>query len=210
MAARIQWSQRIFSKFGTIQQFILPFGPRSSEQRTCRSKCSVSALEFVLCSVKTNILAPKWKNGVRNRILMCRRGEVGKTVYIPNESVSGGLGSKPVQNLVALASTKSHPIFHCRRCVAIATRPSHLPIPYRACIFDLHHPLLSSTSQSITPHLISPLWLAFFLSCPPSNCWPSQADDPWITMRRGKKITCSSMQARAGMEERAHLLHGWE
>ena len=33
---------------------------------------------------------------------------MGKQAYIPKKGVSGGLGSNPVQNLVALASTKSH------------------------------------------------------------------------------------------------------
>lgn len=115
---------------------------------------------------------------------MCSRRR-GRKSTAHSRRVSGGLGPNPVQNLVALASTKSHPIFHLRKCVAIATRPSHLLLPYRACIFDLHHPLLPSVSQSITPHLISPLWLAFSppsLSCPPSNCWPSQMDGRWITM----------------------------
>lgn len=124
-----------------------------------------------------------------------------RSVHVPYETASGGLGSNPIQNLVALASTKSHPIFHRRRCVAMATRPSHLPIPYRVCILDLHHPLLPSASQSITPHLISPLRLAFSLSCPPSNRWPSQTDGWWITMRGGGD-TCSAVQERGGM--------GWE
>lgn len=125
------------------------------------------------------------QNGERNRMIMFSGHRRRKKQPTFPTSLSGALGSNPVQNLVGLASTKSHPIFHCRKCVAIATRPSHLSFSYRACIFDLHHPLLPSASRSITPHLISPLWLAFFLSCPPSYRWPSQMDGRWIAMQRG-------------------------
>lgn len=110
----------------------------------------------------------KWRE--RKRDISARQaGREGAAPSIPGCVRWFGI-KPPIQNPVALASTKSHPIFHRRRCVATATGPSHLPIPYRVCILDLHHPLLPSASQSITPRLISPLRLAFSLSCPPSNC----------------------------------------
>lgn len=72
-------------------------------------------------------------------------------------------------------------IFHHGRCVAVATRPSHLQIPYWVCTYRLPPP---HTNQSIILSSHLSLLIGLSLWCPPSKYWPSYTTDCRMTMRR--------------------------